>query len=132
MEHAGLNRIQEALQKRGYISDAGIAMSIFLAMELRKPLLVEGPPGVGKTEIAKVMTQILDTEMIRLQCYEGLDMSHAIYEWNYQLQLLYLKLQEKGDISLEEKENQLFSDKFLIKRPPPAGHHPRAATCAAD
>lgn len=117
MEHAGLNRIQEALQKRGYISDAGIAMSIFLAMELRKPLLVEGPPGVGKTEIAKVMTQILDTEMIRLQCYEGLDMSHAIYEWNYQLQLLYLKLQEKGDISLEEKENQLFSDKFLIKRP---------------
>lgn len=85
MEHAGLNRIQEALQKRGYISDAGIAMSIFLAMELRKPLLVEGPPGVGKTEIAKVMTQILDTEMIRLQCYEGLDMSHAIYEWSYQL-----------------------------------------------
>lgn len=117
MEHAGLKNVQEKLLSRGYVSETATAMSLFLAMELRRPLLIEGPPGVGKTEIAKVLTQMLDTNLIRLQCYEGLDVSHAIYEWNYQLQLLYLKLQEKGDISIEDKENQLFSDKFLIKRP---------------
>ncbi len=109
--------MQEKLLSHGYISETSTAMSLFLAMELRRPILIEGPPGVGKTEIAKVLTQMLQTNLIRLQCYEGLDASHAIYEWNYQLQLLYLKLQEKGEISIEEKENHLFSDKFLIRRP---------------
>lgn len=117
MEHPGLKKVQEKLLSHGYISETSTAMSLFLAMELRRPILIEGPPGVGKTEIAKVLTQMLQTNLIRLQCYEGLDASHAIYEWNYQLQLLYLKLQEKGEISIEEKENHLFSDKFLIRRP---------------
>ncbi|MGI9553039.1 MAG: AAA family ATPase, partial [Aurantibacter sp.] len=88
------SQIQKMLQDQGYIDDGGIAMSIFLAMKLEKPLLVEGPAGVGKTEIAKVMAKALDTDLIRLQCYEGLDSTHALYEWNYQHQLLFLKMQE--------------------------------------
>jgi MoxR-like ATPase len=99
-------------------------MSVFLAMQLRKPLLIEGPAGVGKTEIAKVMAQALDTNLIRLQCYEGLDTNHAIYEWNYQMQLLYLKTNPQllgEDLPQNTAEQgalgSLFSDKFLLKRP---------------
>lgn len=92
-------------------------MSVFLAMQLRKPLLIEGPAGVGKTEIAKVMAQALDTDLIRLQCYEGLDATHALYEWNYQRQLLHLKMDEGSQRSLSEKEADLFSETFLLKRP---------------
>lgn len=105
------------LLKQGYITEPSIVMSVFLAMELRKPLLIEGPAGVGKTEIAKVMASALDTDLIRLQCYEGLDATHALYEWNYQQQLLHLKLAEQSSQSLEEKEQQIFSDRFLLKRP---------------
>jgi len=86
-------------------------------MLLQKPLLVEGPAGVGKTEIAKALSRSLDTELIRLQCYEGLDASQAIYEWNYQKQLLYLKMREQSSLSLEEKENKIFSNDFLLERP---------------
>jgi MoxR-like ATPase len=87
-------------------------------MKLHKPLLVEGPAGVGKTEIAKVMAKALDTDLIRLQCYEGLDATHALYEWNYQQQLLHLKIAERDtSLSSQHIENQLFSDKFLLKRP---------------
>ena len=89
-----LQSVQSLLQTRGYIADEYVAMSVYLAMKLRKPLLIEGPAGVGKTEIAKVMAKALETELIRLQCYEGLDANHAIYEWNYQHQLLYLKVAE--------------------------------------
>ena len=88
MKKQELQQIQKMLQEQGYISDNAIAMSIFLAMKLEKPLLVEGPAGVGKTEIAKVMAKALNTDLIRLQCYEGLDSTHALYEWNYQHQLL--------------------------------------------
>ncbi len=112
-----LNRVQNLLQEQGYISDSAIAMSVFLAMELQKPLLVEGPAGVGKTEIAKVMAAALDTPLIRMQCYEGLDSTHALYEWNYQHQLLYLKMQEQQGQNLAELEKTLFSEKFLLKRP---------------
>ncbi len=112
-----LTRIQNLLQEQGYISDSAIAMSVFLAMELQKPLLVEGPAGVGKTEIAKVMAAALDTPLIRMQCYEGLDSTHALYEWNYQHQLLYLKMQEQQGQNLPELEKTLFSEKFLLKRP---------------
>jgi MoxR-like ATPase len=115
-----LQSVQSLLQTRGYIADEYVAMSVYLAMKLRKPLLIEGPAGVGKTEIAKVMAKALETELIRLQCYEGLDANHAIYEWNYQHQLLYLKVAEskgqraEGDDTLEQT---IFSEKFLLKRP---------------
>ena len=115
-----LQSVQSLLQSRGYIADEYVAMSVFLAMQLNKPLLIEGPAGVGKTEIAKVMAQALNTDLIRLQCYEGLDAHHAIYEWNYQHQLLYLKVAEsKGQRAEGEDglENAIFSEKFLLKRP---------------
>ena len=117
MQHEGFQKIEQLLNSQGYITDPSIVMSIFLGMELKKPILIEGPAGVGKTEIAKVMAKALHTELIRLQCYEGLDATHAIYEWNYQQQLLYLKLQEQSDLSVAEKEASLFSEKFLLKRP---------------
>lgn len=116
-----LQSVQSLLQSRGYIADEYVAMSVYLAMQLNKPLLIEGPAGVGKTEIAKVMAQALDTDLIRLQCYEGLDAHHAIYEWNYQHQLLYLKMGEQstvhGSQPAESIEKTLFSEKFLLKRP---------------
>ena len=110
-----LDHIKTLLTSQGYITDEYVSMSVFLAMKLNKALLIEGPAGVGKTEIAKVMAKALDTNLIRLQCYEGLDASHAIYEWNYQQQLLFLKMSETmGDKVLGEG---IFSDKFLLKRP---------------
>ncbi len=105
------------LQEQGYIDDGAIAMSLFLAMKLEKPLLIEGPAGVGKTEIAKVMAKALKTDLIRLQCYEGLDSTHALYEWNYQHQLLFLKMQEQKGQDMAGLEATIFSDKFLLKRP---------------
>ncbi len=105
------------LNEQGYIANRSIAMSIFLAMRLGKPLLVEGPAGVGKTEIAKVMAKALDTRLIRLQCYEGLDATHALYEWNYQHQLLYLKMEEGKTTTTEALQENIFSDTFLLKRP---------------
>ena len=110
-------KIQELLSAQGYISDSSIAMSIHLSMVLKKPLLIEGPAGVGKTEIAKVMSKVLQTDLIRLQCYEGLDANHAIYEWNYQRQLLYLKMTEPSQLSLKEKESTIFGNDFLLERP---------------
>ncbi len=117
MQHEEYQRIERLLNHKGYIAEPEIVMSIFLAVQLNKPLLVEGPAGVGKTEIAKVMAQVLETDLIRLQCYEGLDATHALYEWNYQQQLLYIKLQEDSKLSIEEKEETIFSERFLLKRP---------------
>ncbi len=117
MEHTELSQIGKMLNSQGYISEDAIAMSIFLAMKLEKPLLIEGPAGVGKTEIGKVMAKALDTDLIRLQCYEGLDSSHALYEWNYQHQLLFLKMQEGKNGDIGSMEETIFSDRFLLKRP---------------
>jgi len=100
-----------------YIADAGIATALYLSMALGKPLLVEGPAGVGKTEIAKALAHALDTKLIRLQCYEGLDATTALYEWNYPKQLLHLKLEESSSASEAEKEAAIFSEAFLLKRP---------------
>ena len=105
------------LLSQGYITDDAVAMSVFLSLQLNKPLLVEGPAGVGKTEIAKVMANALETDLIRLQCYEGLDATHALYEWNYQRQLLHIKMSEHDSKSFDEKEKTIFSDSFLMKRP---------------
>ena len=112
-----LKDIKQMLYEQGYITDDSVAMSVFLSLQLNKPLLIEGPAGVGKTEIAKVMSNALQTDLIRLQCYEGLDATHALYEWNYQRQLLHLKMVENNPQSIEEKENTIFSDSFLMKRP---------------
>ena len=112
-----LNDIKKMLEEQGYITGDAVAMSVFLSLQLNRPLLVEGPAGVGKTEIAKVMANALQTDLIRLQCYEGLDATHALYEWNYQRQLLHLKMVEHNAQSIEEKEKTIFSDAFLMKRP---------------
>ena len=118
MQHkAALAEINAALLDQGYISDASIAMALHLSRKLKKPLLVEGPAGVGKTEIAKVMAKVMATQLIRLQCYEGIDAPQALYEWNYQHQLLHLKMLENEAATIEQKESQLFSEKFLQKRP---------------
>lgn len=118
MPNPELITIENLLAEQGYISEPSLVLSIFLAMKLQKPLLIEGPAGVGKTEIAKVMARFLDTDLIRLQCYEGLDASHALYEWNYQQQLLHLKVSERDpSVSKEKIEEELFSTRFLLKRP---------------
>jgi MoxR-like ATPase len=112
-----LNDIRRMLLEQGYIADDNVSMSVFLSLQMNKPLLIEGPAGVGKTEIAKVMARALDTDLIRLQCYEGLDANHALYEWNYQRQLLHLKMVEHNSQDVDEKEKTIFSDSFLMKRP---------------
>lgn len=117
MNQPTLSNISNLLLKQGYISGDTIDMSVFLSVSLEKPLLVEGPAGVGKTEIAKVMAGAFQTDLIRLQCYEGLDASHSLYEWNYQKQLLHLKMAESEDQSIADKERTIFSDDFLLKRP---------------
>jgi MoxR-like ATPase len=101
-----------------YVASRGLAVSIFLALRLKRPLFLEGEPGVGKTEVAKVLATGLDTELIRLQCYEGLDVSHAVYEWNYPRQILEIRLLE-GAHALDRRsaEHELFTEPFLIKRP---------------
>jgi MoxR-like ATPase len=112
-----VRKIQELLSRQTYVTDTAVATSLYLAMRLEKPLLVEGPAGVGKTEIAKVLAGALETNLIRLQCYEGLDASTALYEWNYSKQLLHIKLQEASAASALEKEAAIFSEPFLLKRP---------------
>src|SRR6184192_205362 len=114
-----IRKIQELMEAADYVTDAPIATSVYLAMRLQKPLLIEGPAGVGKTEVAKVMARMLGTNLIRLQCYEGLDASTALYEWNYQKQLLHIKLEEAGHNSrpMDEKEHEIFSEPFLLRRP---------------
>src|SRR5438309_8669118 len=114
-----IRKLQELMETADYVTDAPIATSVHLAMRLRKPLLIEGPAGVGKTEVAKVMARMLGTNLIRLQCYEGLDASTALYEWNYQKRLLHIKLEEVGhkNRSKDEKEHEIFSEPFLLRRP---------------
>jgi MoxR-like ATPase len=112
-----IRKIQELMEAAEYVTDAPVATSVHLAMSLRKPLLIEGHAGVGKTEVAKVMARMLETNLIRLQCYEGLDASSALYEWNYQKQLLHIKLNEGGQRSTDDTEHEIFSEAFLLRRP---------------
>jgi len=113
----GIPQIVEAFEQQGYIADRDVALSIHLSIALRKPLLIEGAAGVGKTEVAKVMARALDADLIRLQCYEGLDVHTALYEWNYQRQMLRIKLEESSGRPVEEKEHLIFSEPFMLKRP---------------
>ncbi len=112
-----IRKIQELMEAADYVTDAPIATSVHLATVLKKPLLIEGHAGVGKTEIAKVMARVLNTNLIRLQCYEGLDASAALYEWNYQKQLLHIKLHERSQHSAAQEEQEIFSEPFLLRRP---------------
>ena len=112
-----IRKIQELMEAAEYVTEAPVATSVHLAMRLRKPLLIEGHAGVGKTEIAKVMARMLGTNLIRLQCYEGLDAGTALYEWNYQKQLLHIKLHETSGRSAQEEEREIFSEEFLLRRP---------------
>jgi MoxR-like ATPase len=114
---AEIEKIQQMMESADYVTDPAIATSVHLAMILKKPLLIEGHAGVGKTEIAKVMSRMLHANLIRLQCYEGLDAAQALYEWNYPKQLLHIKLEESTTHSLREKEATIFSEPFLIRRP---------------
>ena len=116
--YSSIDELQTLLEGQHYIADRGLATSIYLALKLQRPLLLEGEAGVGKTEVAKVLASGLQTELIRLQCYEGLDINHAVYEWNYARQLLEIRLMEAtGGIDRESAAKELFIKDFLIQRP---------------
>ena len=109
--------IRTRFRERGFIVDDAFATALEIMLALEKPLLIEGPAGVGKTESAKVLADVLDTRLIRLQCYEGLDAMAALYEWNYPRQMLHARLSETGALTLEQREAEIFSERFLLKRP---------------
>jgi len=110
-----IDELQNALHRHSYVAERGLATAIYLASKLQRPLFLEGEAGVGKTEVAKVLASLYETELIRLQCYEGLDINHAVYEWNYTRQILHLRLLEaRGEKPTEE---ELFDEAFLLKRP---------------
>ena len=112
-----LDRLQDALLAHLYVSDRGLLMSLFLSLRLGKPLLPEGEAGTGKTEVAKVLAEALGARLIRLQCYEGLDVSSAVYEWNYARQMLEIRLLEARGAAEEEGLRDVFGPDFLIERP---------------
>ena len=118
---ATVDEVQRALEERRYLADEGLATVIFLAMTLHRPLLLEGEAGVGKTEVAKVLSEWTGGELIRLQCYEGIDVSQAVYEWDYSRQLLHLRALEaatsQGDrLDVTKAEDELYSERFLVRR----------------
>ena len=116
-QYTTIEDVQRAMFAQQYIADRSLATAVFLALKRRKPLLLEGEPGVGKTEIAKVLSAMLDTKLIRLQCYEGIDVSTAVYEWNYTRQMLHIRLMEAGGINRQEELSEIFGPDFLIQRP---------------
>ena len=113
-----IDQVQNLLRDQQYVTDRGLAVAIYLALTLQRPLFLEGEAGVGKTEIARSLARGLDTELIRLQCYEGLDINHAVYEWNHTRQMLEIRLLEAaGDVDRASATDDLFSERFLVKRP---------------
>ena len=112
-----VDALMQGFEHQGYVTDRALATSVYLLLNLRKPLLIEGHAGLGKTEVAKVLAAMLGTRLIRLQCYEGLEVSSAVYEWNYQKQLLAIKIHEGTHQTVEEKEKHIFSKEFLLARP---------------
>lgn len=112
-----IEKIQEILRSRQYICDRSLATVVYLSINLGKPVLLEGEAGVGKTEIAKVLAEVMQTSLIRLQCYEGLDASTALYEWNYPKQMLRIKLEEVGKGDRRTVETEIFTEEYLVKRP---------------
>jgi MoxR-like ATPase len=112
-----IEEVQRQMEAQSYIADRALATTLFLAIKLEKPIFLEGEAGVGKTEVAKVLARILQSRLIRLQCYEGLDANTALYEWNYSKQMLKIKLEEGGGRSRDELEHIIFGEEFLLKRP---------------
>lgn len=112
-----IDELEGALAEQGYIPNRGLATAIFVALKLNKPLFLEGEAGVGKTELAKVLSRLLVSRLIRLQCYEGLDVGTAVYEWNYARQILEIRLLEAEGASHEQARKNIFSEEFLLKRP---------------
>jgi MoxR-like ATPase len=113
VRYRSIDELSAALVEASYLPDRGLATALYLALALEKPLLLEGEAGVGKTEAAKAVARTQDARLIRLQCYEGLDVAHAVYEWNYSRQLLHIRAAQEGTVSEEE----LFGPEFLIRRP---------------
>ena len=117
MEFTDVEQLQEALARERYIADRGLAVSVYLALTLRRPLLLEGEPGVGKTEVARTLARVLPARLIRLQCYEGIDAGQALYEWNYSRQLLYARTLQEGSLDPDRKAAELYGPEFLVERP---------------
>src|SRR5689334_16177803 len=115
---ASIADLESRLLDQSYVADRGLAVSLFLALRLRRPLFLEGEAGVGKTALAAAVADVLDTELIRLQCYEGLEVSHALYEWDYARQLLELRILEaSGHFDAERARHTMYSERFIIRRP---------------
>ncbi len=112
-----VDNLAQRFERLGYVTDRALATAVYLVTKLRKPLLIEGHAGLGKTEVAKTLAAMLGTRLIRLQCYEGLDVNSAVYEWNYQKQLLAIKIEEKTEQTVAEKEKHIFGREFLLQRP---------------
>jgi MoxR-like ATPase len=113
-----VSELQEALARESYVADRALAVSLFLALKLKRPLFLEGEAGVGKTSLAAAIAAVLHTDLIRLQCYEGIDITHAVYEWDYARQILELRiLDAAGGVDRAKTRHELYSDQFLIKRP---------------
>ena len=117
MALASVPEVEQALRKHDYLPDHGLATAIYLALTMRRPLLLEGEPGVGKTEVAKTLARILDADLLRLQCYEGIDASQALYEWDYSRQLLYARALQGGELDVHERVQELYGPEFLLERP---------------
>lgn len=117
MKFESVEAVQELFARDGYVADRALAITVQLAAMLEKPILLEGEAGVGKTEVAKVIARALDTPLIRLQCYEGLDANTSLYEWNYARQVLRIRIAEQGGAAEDAVEKTIFSDEFLLQRP---------------
>jgi MoxR-like ATPase len=113
VQFASIDELESALSEASYLTDRGLSTALYLSLKLEKPLLLEGEAGVGKTEAAKAVAQAVGARLIRLQCYEGLDVAHAVYEWNYARQLLHIRAAQEGTVD----EAELFGPEFLIRRP---------------
>jgi MoxR-like ATPase len=117
MRPASVDDVERALAESSYLPDRGLATAIFLALEMRRPLLLEGEAGVGKTEVGKTLAELLGAELIRLQCYEGIDSGQALYEWDYARQLLYARALQAGEIDPSSRVEELYGPEFLLERP---------------
>jgi MoxR-like ATPase len=117
MQPASVDDVRAALAEHGYLADEGLSTAVFLALTLKRPLLLEGEAGVGKTEVAKVLSRWTGGELLRLQCYEGIDLAQAAYEWDYSRQLLHLRAVEATGADVAEAEDELYSERFLVRRP---------------
>src|SRR5919199_1066817 len=115
MDFTSVEAVEAALARESYLADRGLATAVYLSLAMRRPLLLEGEAGVGKTEVGKTLARLLDAELIRLQCYEGIDSAQALYEWDYARQLLYARALQEGEI--RGRVSELYSSDFLLERP---------------